>query len=129
MTVPAYLLEHSVPHVIKKYVTYSDSGVSAGTLQIGTIPKYSDIKSIRVQIATVSTAGGVLTVGTTSGTANTLVTAGDINETVQAVTSVTGPGVLSANTSAEVPIYVKWATATGGAAYISVEYIPYVAIS
>lgn len=123
MPQPAYLLEHSVPHVIKKYVTYSDAGVSAGTAQIGTVPKNADFARIRVQIATVSTAGGVLTVGTTSGTANTLVTAGDINETVQAVTVVNGPGVLSS--TAETPIYVKWATATGGAAYVSVEYIPY----
>lgn len=123
MTIPAYKIEHSVPHVIKKYVTYSDAGISDGTLQIGTAPKNASFRPTQVQIASASTAGNVLTVGTTSGTANTIVTAGDVNETVTAVTSVAAVGVLSS--TAEVPIYVKWATGTSGAAYITVAYDPF----
>lgn len=118
---PAYQIEHSVPHVIKKYVTYSDAGASAGTLKIGTAPKNSLFGPTLVQMATVGTAA--LTVGTASGTANNIVTAGDVNETVAAVTSVAGVGVLDA--SNDVPIYVKWAADTAGAAYIVVQYHPF----
>lgn len=120
---PAHLLHTDQIHFLKKYVTYSDAGVSAGTARIGTLPKNAFHVATHVQVATVSTAGGVLTVGTTSGTANTIVTAGDVNETVQAVTRVAGVGVL--NSTTDMDVYVKWATATAGAAYIAIEYIPF----
>lgn len=123
MAGPAHLIHTDQIHFLKKYVTYSDSGVSAGTARIGTLPKNSLIVATHVQIATVSTAGGVLTLGTTSGTATSIVTAGDINETVAAVTRVAGVGVL--NSTTDMDVYVKWATATAGIAYVAVEYIPF----
>lgn len=123
MSYPAHKLHQDQTHYLKKYVTYSDAGIVAGTLEIGTLPKNAFILRTPVQISTVSTAGNVLTVGTTSGTANTIVTAGDVNETVLAVTNVAGVGVLSS--TADTPVYVKWATGTSGAAYIVIEYVPF----
>jgi hypothetical protein len=120
---PAFLVHTDQVHFLKKYITYSDSGVSAGTLEIGRLPKNSLILATHVQVATVSTAGGALTVGTTSGTANSIVTSGDINETVAAVTRVAGVGVLSS--TADLPVYVKLSGATAGAAYVAIEYIPF----
>lgn len=127
MSYPAHKLHTDQTHFLKKYITYSDSGISAGTFEIGTLPKNAQILRTVVQIATVSTAGGVLTVGTASGTANNIVTAGDINETVLAQTSVAGVGVLSS--TLDYPVYLKWATATGGAAYVTIEYVPHPANS
>ena len=123
MSYPPHKLHTAQTHYLAKYITYSDAGVSAGTAEIGTLPKNAQILRAVVQIATVSTAGGVLSVGTASGTATNIVTAGDINETVLAQTSVAGVGVLSS--TVDYPVYVKWATATGGAAYVSIEYIPH----
>lgn len=120
MSYPAHKLHTDQTHYLKAYVTYSDAGIVAGTKEIGTLPKNAQILRSSVQIATVSTAGGVLSVGTASGTATNIVTAGDVNETVQAVTAVAGVGVLSA--TLDYPVYVKWATATAGAAYITIEY-------
>lgn len=99
-------------------VTYSDTGIVAGTKQIGTIPKGAFHIATHVQMETVGTAA--LTLGTTSGTANTLVTAGDINETVAALTRVAGLGVIS--TSAELPVYIKWAQDTAGVANVVLEF-------
>lgn len=121
---PAKLYHTDQAHFLRRYVTYSDSGIVAGTLEMDSrLPKNAMHIATHVWMATASTAGNVLTVGTTSGTANSMVTSGDINETVQAYTRVAGIGVVSS--ASDLPVYVKWATGTSGAAYIAVEFLPF----
>jgi hypothetical protein len=104
-------------------VTYSDAGIAAGTKRIGTLPKGAMVTQTKAQMLTVSTAGAALTVGSASGTATSIATAGDINETTTALQTVAGVGVLS--TSDDLDIYAKWTGATAGVAAIAIEYVPF----
>lgn len=122
------LLHTQQTHYIAKRVTYSDTGISAGTLELGaSLPKNACILRtfVDVETAFAATTTNVLTVGTVSGTANDIVTSGDVNETTAVPQSVVGPGMISA--SAEKKIYVKFTGAgtanTAGVAVIAVEYI------
>lgn len=115
-------------HYIFKSVTYSDSGISAGTLEFpASLPAGAHIIQTNVDITTAfaATTTNVLTVGTVSGTATDIVSAGDIDETTAAMTIVKGVGTLSA--SGEKKIYVKFTGAgtanTAGAADICVLYV------
>jgi hypothetical protein len=108
---------------IDAIVTYSDAGIVAGTKRIGTTPKGAMHTQTKVQMLTVSTAGAALTVGTGSGTATSIATAGDINETTTGLQTVSGVGVLS--TTVDQDIFVKWTGATAGVAAIAIEYVPF----
>lgn len=121
MSYPAHKLHTDQVHYLKAYVTYSDSGIVAGTKEIGTLPKNAFVINTHVKMATAGTAA--FTVGTGSGTATSIATAGDINETVTTMQAVTGVGVLSSTT--DLPVFVKWAQDTAGAAYIAISYIPF----
>lgn len=121
MAYPAHKLHTDQTHYLKQYVTYSSSGIVAGTLTIGTLPKNSLILHTKVKFATAGTAA--LTIGTVSGTANDIATAGDINETVTTMQTIAGLGPL--NTTTDHPVYVKWAQDTAGAAYIVIEYVAF----
>lgn len=112
---------------IAKRVTYSDAGISAGTLEFpARLPPNCFILSTSIQIRTAFNAGttNVLTVGTVSGTAADIVTASDVNEGATGITRVAGVGVLSK--TAEKQIFVKYAqtgtAASAGEADIIVEY-------
>lgn len=116
-------------HYIAKSFTYSDTGITDGTLEFpASLPANAHILRTHVKINTpfAATTTNVLTIGTASGTANDIVTSGDVNETVAAVTNVTGVGVLSS--SAEKKVYIKFTGAgtanTAGAAVAIIEYIP-----
>lgn len=108
-------------------IPYDNVALAAGTLKIGKLPANCLITRTIVNITTAfaATTTNVLTVGTVSGTANTIVTAGDVNETVAALTSVAGVGTLS--TSAALNVFAKFTGAgaanTAGVADILVFYV------
>jgi hypothetical protein len=113
---------------IAKRVTYSDTGIDTGVLEMpASLPPNACILRtfVDVETAFAATTTNVLTVGTVSGTANDIVTGGDVNETTAVPQSVVGPGMLSA--SAEKKIYIKFTGAgtanTAGVAVIVVEYL------
>lgn len=115
-------------HYIYKSVTYSDSGISDGTLEFpASLPPNAFIIQTNVHVTTAfaATTTNVLTVGTVSGTATDIVSAGDVDETSAIMNIVKGVGVLSA--SGEKKIYVKFTGAgtanTAGAAKIAVLYV------
>ena len=113
---------------IGKYnIAYDDPFLAAGTKIIGKLPANAKITRVLVDITTAfaATTTNVLTLGTVSGTANTIVTAGDINETVAAMTEVAGVRTLS--TSSELTVYAKFTGAgaanTAGACDVVVFYV------
>lgn len=129
MTTFPRLLHSQQVHYIAKSFTYSDTGIDTGILEFpASLPANAHIIRTQVKINTAfaATTSNVLTIGTASGTANDIVTAGDINETVTGVTNVTGVGVISS--SAEKKLYIKFTGAgtanTAGAAVAIIEYIP-----
>jgi hypothetical protein len=105
-------------------VAYDDVALAAGTLKIGKVPQDVFITRGIVEVVTAfaATTTNTLTVGTVSGTASTVITAGDVNETVAGINLVAAKGVLS--TTADLTLYAKFAGAgtanTAGAASILV---------
>ena len=129
MATSARLYHQSMTHFIWKRVNYSDSGMTGGTLEFDDrLPANACIirTFVDVETAFAATTTNVLTVGTVSGTANDIVTGGDVNETTAVPQLVTGVGVLSS--SAEKQVFVKFTGAgtanTAGDALIVIEYAP-----
>lgn len=118
-------------HTMRKYVTYSDASIDAGTLRMpAALPAGSIITQVIVDVVTAFNAGttNVLTVGTQSGTANDIVTAGDVNEGAAGVNNVTTSAAIGYIGSSAIDLFIKYAqtgtAATAGAAHIVVCYIP-----
>lgn len=115
-------------HYIAKQVTYSDSGISAGTLEFpARLPPNACIVFAHTWVKTAFNAAttNVLTVGTVSGTANDILTGGDVDETATVGTLTKGVGVISS--TAEKQIFAKYtqtgAAASAGVAVITIGYI------
>jgi hypothetical protein len=109
-------------------VNYDSAGISTGVLRIGRLPANAFVleRTIDINTAFAATTTNVLTVGTVSGTATDIVSGGDVNETVGALTQLSTPlGVL--NATQELDVYVKFTGAgaanTAGSADILIQYI------
>lgn len=134
MPMPATQIHFQVPEVIAGTVNYDSSApgqtLSAGTLEIGRLPKNAFVLSRTVHVTTAfaATTTNVLTFGTVSGTANDIVTAGDVNETVTGVNHLATPlGVL--NSTQELTVYGKFTGAgtanTAGVAQFVMQFYNY----
>ncbi len=117
-------------HYLRFAVTYSDSGIASGVVK-QTLPAGAIIVGTDVLVTTTFNAQttNVLTVGINGTTANNLVTTGDADETVAALTQNIKPtGTALVPLAADSPVYVKY-TQTGtagttGVAYVIVKYVP-----
>ena len=118
-------------HYIRKAFTYSDPDIAGGTLRLpAAIPAGAIITQVLVDITTAFNAGStnVLTLGTQSGTASDIVTAGDVNETVAGVNIVTTSAAIGHVGSSAIDLYLKYAqtgtAATAGAGHVLIAYAP-----
>lgn len=129
---PATQIHYQVPEVIAAAFSYdtvsSEGTIAAGTLQLGKLPANAFVlgRTVHVTTAFAATTTNVLTIGTVSGTANDIVTAGDVNETVTGVNHLSTPlGVLNSTQPLTVYAYFTGAGAAntaGAASFVMMFY-------
>lgn len=129
-TLPARVHTTQQVHYHRFAVNFNDVNISAPTNPSGRLPLGAIIHDISVDIETAFNAGttNVLTIGTTTASANEIVAAADVNEGATGYTRVsTGLGG-SLCRSAEQNIYAKYTqsgtAATAGKAHVCIQYTP-----
>jgi hypothetical protein len=117
-----------VSNTLKKTINFSDAGIASGLAFDNALPMAAFILSVLVEVVTVFNAAttNVITAGVNASTYNNLVNAGDINEGVAEVTSVTrglGRALTAAGDVVPYVIYTQSGTAaTTGQAIVVIQY-------
>lgn len=128
--VAARQLPNQQTHYIRKTINFNDPLISAPTNPFGRLPKGAFITNVGIEIVTPFNAvtTNVVTVGTTTASANEIVAAADADETVAAFTNVPRARGRSLCATAEQNLYAKYTqtgtAATAGQAVVTIEYIP-----
>lgn len=111
-------------------INFNDAFIAAPRDPVACIPALAFITQVLVEIVTAFNAvtTNVLTIGTTTGNANEIVNAADVDETTLGVTPVTRARGTTLTAAGDINVYVKYTqtgtAATAGKARVVIEYVP-----